>query len=47
MSNCERTGFGISPQTWAILVVAVALIIALLMSGIWKDITYALVIIRA
>jgi hypothetical protein len=40
-------GFGISPETWAILVVAVALVITLLMLGIRKDIAYALVIIWA
>jgi hypothetical protein len=39
--------FGISPQTWAILVVAVALIITLLMLATRKDIAYALVIIWA
>jgi hypothetical protein len=40
-------GFGISPQTWAILVVAVALIITVLMLATRKDIAYALVIIWA
>jgi len=40
-------GFGISPETWAILVVAAALIIALLMLASRKDIAYALVIIWA
>ncbi|MCW4023959.1 MAG: tryptophan-rich sensory protein [Candidatus Bathyarchaeota archaeon] len=40
-------GFGISPETWAIIVVAVALVITLLMLGIRKDIAYALVIIWA
>lgn len=40
-------GFGISPQTWAILVVAVALIISIFMLATRKDIAYALVIIWA
>jgi hypothetical protein len=40
-------GFGISPETWAIIVVALALVITLLMLGIRKDIAYALVIIWA
>ena len=40
-------GFGISSEIWAILVVAVALVITLLMLGIRKDIAYALVVIWA
>jgi hypothetical protein len=40
-------GFGISPSTWAILVVAVALLITMLMLATRKDIAYALVIIWA
>ena len=40
-------GFGISPSTWAILVVAVALVITMLMLATRKDIAYALVIIWA
>jgi Na+/proline symporter len=40
-------GFGISPETWAILVVAVALIITLLMLITRKDVAYSLVIIWA
>ena len=40
-------GFGISPETWAIIVVAVALVITMLMLGIRKDVAYALVIIWA
>jgi len=40
-------GFGISPSTWAILVVAVALSITMLMLATRKDIAYALVIIWA
>jgi translocator protein len=40
-------GFGISPEVWAIIVVAVALIITMLMLGIRKDIAYALVVIWA
>jgi benzodiazapine receptor len=40
-------GFGISPSTWAILVVAVALVITMLMLATRKDVAYALVIIWA
>ena len=40
-------GFGISPSTWAILVVAVTLIIIMLMLATRKDTAYALVIIWA
>jgi hypothetical protein len=40
-------GFGISPETWAILVVAVALIITMLMLIARKDFAYSLVIIWA
>jgi len=40
-------GFGISPETWAILVLAVALIIALAMIFTRKDIAYTLVIVWA
>jgi len=40
-------GFGISPQTWAILVVAVALIITMLMQITRRDVAYSLVIIWA
>ncbi len=40
-------GFGISPETWAILVVAVALIITMLMLVTRKDVAYSLVIIWA
>jgi len=40
-------GFGISPETWAILVVAVALIITVLMLITRKDVAYSLVIIWA
>ena len=40
-------GFGINPETWAILVVAVALIITMLMLITRKDVGYALVIIWA
>ena len=40
-------GFGISPETWAILVVAVALIITILMLFTRKDFAYSLVIIWA
>ncbi len=40
-------GFGISPETWVILVVAVALIITMLMLITRKDVAYSLVIIWA
>jgi hypothetical protein len=40
-------GFGISPEIWAIVVVAVALVITMLMLGIRKDVAYALVVIWA
>lgn len=40
-------GFGLSPEVWAIVVVAVALIITLLMLAARKDIAYSLVIIWA
>jgi hypothetical protein len=39
--------FGISPETWAILVVAVALLITMLMLITRKDVAYSLVIIWA
>jgi translocator protein len=40
-------GFGLSPLTWAVIVVAVALVITMLILGIRKDIAYALVVIWA
>jgi hypothetical protein len=40
-------GFGISAETWAALIVAVALIITLLVVATRKDVAYALVIIWA
>jgi benzodiazapine receptor len=40
-------GFGISHEVWAIIVVAVALVITMLMLGIRKDVAYALVVIWA
>jgi len=40
-------GFGINPQTWAILVVAVAIVITMLMLSTRKDVAYSLVIIWA
>jgi translocator protein len=40
-------GFGISPSTWAILIVAVVLVITMLMLATRKDIAYSLVIIWA
>jgi hypothetical protein len=40
-------GFGISAETWAALIVVVALIITLLVVATRKDVAYALVIIWA
>jgi len=40
-------GFGISPETWATLIVIVALLITMLVLGTRKDIAYGLVIIWA
>lgn len=40
-------GFGIIPETWAILIIIVALLIATLVSATRKDIAYGLVIVWA
>jgi translocator protein len=40
-------GFGMSPESWAIVVVAVAVLITLLMLATRKDVAYSLVIIWA
>jgi len=40
-------GFGISPETWAAVIIAVALLIAILVVASRKDVAYALVIIWA
>jgi hypothetical protein len=40
-------GFGVSPETWAAVVIAVALVITVLMLATRKDVAYALVIIWA
>jgi translocator protein len=40
-------GFGVAPEIWAIIIVAVALVLTMLMLGIRKDIAYALVIVWA
>ncbi len=40
-------GFGISPSTWAIFLVAIVLVITLLMLSTRRDVAYALVIIWA
>lgn len=45
--SLKFNGFGISPEVWAILVVAVALVITTLMLITRKDIAYSLVIIWA
>jgi translocator protein len=40
-------GFGVAPEIWAVLIVAVALLLTMLMLGIRRDIAYALVIVWA
>ncbi len=45
--SAHWNGFGISPETWAILVVAVALLITMLTLITRKDLAYSLVIIWA
>jgi TspO/MBR family. len=40
-------GFGIAPEIWAVIVIAVALVLTMLMLGIRKDIAYTLVVIWA
>ncbi|MEM2889529.1 MAG: hypothetical protein QXE76_04370 [Candidatus Bathyarchaeia archaeon] len=40
-------GFGINPETWAILIVVIALLITLLVIMTRKDVAYGLVIIWA
>ena len=45
--SIKWNGFGVSPETWAAVVIAVALIITVLMLIIRKDVAYALVIIWA
>ena len=40
-------GFGIATETWAVLIIAVALVLTMLMLGIRKDLAYALVVIWA
>ncbi len=40
-------GGGIAAETWAVIIVAVALVLTMLMLGIRKDIAYALVVIWA
>ncbi len=40
-------GFGISPETWAAVIIAVALLVAILVVASRKDVAYALVIIWA
>ena len=40
-------GFGVAPEIWAVIIVAVALLLTVLMLGIRKDIAYALVVIWA
>ena len=45
--SIKWNGFGVSPETWAAVVIALALIITMLMLIIRKDVAYALVIIWA
>jgi hypothetical protein len=40
-------GFGIGPETWAILIILIALVIAILMAVRRRDVAYELVIIWA
>ncbi len=40
-------GFGIAPEIWAVIVIAVALVLTMLMLSIRKDIAYTLVVIWA
>lgn len=40
-------GFGVAPEIWAVIIVAVALVLTMLMLGIRKDIAYALVVVWA
>ena len=40
-------GFGISPETWAIIIIIVALLIAILVTLTRKDVAYGLVVIWA
>jgi hypothetical protein len=40
-------GFGISPETWAILIVIVALVISILVVATRKDVAYGMVIVWA
>jgi len=40
-------GFGIAPEVWVILIVAVVLVLTMLMLGVRKDIAYALVVVWA
>ena len=47
MTAYKWDGFGISPEMWAIIVVAVALVITLFILGLRRDIAYALVVIWA
>ncbi|MGD0329992.1 MAG: TspO/MBR family protein [Nitrososphaeria archaeon] len=45
--SIKWNGFGISPETWAILIIIVAMLIALLVITTRKDVAYGLVIIWA
>lgn len=43
----DWSGFGVSPETWAILVASVVLIIAILVAAIRKDVAYEMAILWA
>ena len=45
--SLDWNGFGISPETWAILIIIVALLITILVTATRKDAAYGLVIIWA
>lgn len=40
-------GFGISPETWAVVIILIAVIIAIMVSVMRRDVAYALVVIWA
>jgi hypothetical protein len=40
-------GFGLSAETWAVVVVAIVLVLTMLMLGIRRDVAYALVVVWA
>jgi translocator protein len=40
-------GFGLNPETWTILIVAVAIVVTMLMLAARKDVAYSLVVLWA